>query len=66
MDKKQISLKKFPTITSEDLLKIYGGNLWKDFDNLIIKNIVHYFIIVNCSGFLSVNLCCENSWNLYR
>ncbi len=37
MDKKQISLKKFPTIASEDLLKIYGGNLWKDFDNLIIK-----------------------------
>lgn len=37
MDKKQISLKKFPTISSEDLLKIYGGNFWKDFDNLIIR-----------------------------
>jgi len=37
MDKKQISLKKFPTISSEDLLKIYGGNFWKDFDNLVIK-----------------------------
>ena len=37
MDKKQISLKKFPTITSEDLLKIYGGNLWKNFDNLMLN-----------------------------
>ncbi len=29
MDKKQISLKKFPTISSEDMLKIYGGDIWK-------------------------------------
>lgn len=37
MDKKHTSIKKFPTISSEDMLKIYGGNLWKDFDNLILK-----------------------------
>lgn len=37
MNKKQISLKKFSTISSEDLLKIYGGNFWKDFDDLILK-----------------------------
>ena len=33
MDKKQISLKKFPTISSEDMLKINGGNIWKKIED---------------------------------
>lgn len=38
MDKKQISLKKFPTISSEDMLKIYGGNIWKKIEDFIRIN----------------------------
>ncbi|MFA9493785.1 hypothetical protein [Streptococcus sp. E17BB] len=39
MDKTQTSFKKFPAITSEDLLKISGGNLWKKIENfLLIKD----------------------------
>ena len=39
MDKKDISIKNFPTISSEDMIKINGGkNIWKKIEDFFHIN----------------------------
>lgn len=35
MNKEQTTLKIFPTISTEKMLKISGGNFWKKMDNIL-------------------------------